>query len=495
MTAAIFFISFSSLDLMGLLLRVLSGPHQGAEFDIPEEEIIIGAADECDVIISDALVTDRHAKFRPSEGRIFITPLDGNVFIDGKLLRESATIDNFKFITIGATHMMMGEAESEHWQAVSLGDFPELEKIEEELITFSELPERNVKTIEEKPENGIEKIKDQEAEDIKETELKDRKAEQADKLSKIKLTFKQKIIRYSIEVTVCCAVAIAGSIVYVLWKDCRAAPLSKPDTIEDRVQKEIADLKLNARLKISRASKDSPVSVVGYVSTLNDSAAIKATVRNIEEDILIRIFCMEKLVNRASEIVQQSKQGVVLERSKEFGEIVAMGYIKKAEIWKKLKAEIQSIKGITNIKDEVLVKDSAIKIAKDILLERRFKEKLEVGVNDLGVEIRGTISDNDKEDWAKARSELEKVFKKKAQLSFAISVSTDRNLTIEKFFGGKIDSVNFSNQGLDWINIKDGNKYFQGSVLPSGYVIDHIEQDSVTIKNADEEVKLDFNLI
>jgi hypothetical protein len=68
-------------------------------------------------------------------------------------------------------------------------------------------------------------------------------------------------------------------------------------------------------------------------------------------------------------------------------------------------------------------------------------------------------------------------------------------LTIEKFFGGKIDSVNFNHQGLDWINIKDGNKYFQGSVLPSGYVIDLIEQDSVTIKNADDVIKLEFNWI
>jgi type III secretion system YscD/HrpQ family protein len=492
---AIFFISFSSLDSMGLLLKVLSGPHQGAEFDIPEEEIIIGATDECDVIISDALVADRHAKFKPSEGRIFITPLDGNVFIDGKLLRESATIDNFKFITIGATHMMMGEAESEHWQAVSLGDFPELEKIEEEVATFSALPEPNAETIEEGSGSGADKIKDQAAEDIKETELKDRKAVQADKVGKIKLTFKQKIIRYSAGFIVCCAITVAGSIGYVLWRDYKATPPSKPDSIENRVRKAIADLKLNAKLKVSKAGEDSPVSVVGYVNTLNDSSAVKTTVRNIGEDISIKVFCMEKLVNRATEIVQQSKQNVVLKRSETFGEIVAMGYIKKVEIWEKLEAEIRSIKGVTDIKDEVLVKDSAIKIAKDILLEHQFKEKLEVSVNDLGVEIRGTISDNDKENWAETRSELEKAFKKKAQLGFAISVSTDRNLTIEKFFGGKIDSVNFSNQGLDWINIKDGNKYFQGSVLPSGYVIDHIEQDSVIIKNAEEEIKLNFNLI
>ncbi|MDR0677991.1 MAG: type III secretion system inner membrane ring subunit SctD [Holosporaceae bacterium] len=480
---------------MGLLLKVLSGPHQGAEFDIPEEEIIIGAADECDVIISDALVADRHAKFGHLEGRIFITPLDGNVFVDGKLLRKSTTIDNFKFITIGATHMMMGEAESEHWRTISLGDFPELEKIEEEVATFNESLGPSAETIEEGPINGTNKIKDQEAEDIKEIELKSRKVTQADKANKIKLTLKQKIARYSVGFIICCAITLAGSIGYVLWRDYKSAPLPKPDSIENRVRNVVNALKLHAKLKISKANEDSPVSVVGYVDTLEESATVKAAIKNVGEDVLIKVLSMEKLVNKATEIVQQSKQNVVLKKSEEFGKIIAMGYIKKAENWEKLKTEIKSIKGIIDIKDEVLVKDSAIELAKDILSKHKFKEKLEISINDLGLEIKGTISDNDKEGWAKTRDDLEKTFKKKAQLSFMISVSTDRNVTIEKFFGGKIDSVNFNNQGLDWINIKDGNKYFQGSVLPSGYVIDLIEQDSVTIKNADDVIKLDFNWI
>jgi type III secretion system YscD/HrpQ family protein len=480
---------------MGLLLKVLSGPHQGAEFDIPDEEIIIGAADECDVIISDALVADRHAKFGHSEGRIFITPLDGNVFVDGKLLRKSTTVDNFKFITIGATHMMMGEAESEHWPTISLGDFPELEKIEEEVATFSESLEPIAETIEKRPINGTNKIKDQEAEDIKEIELKNRKTIQADKANKTKLTLKQKIIHYFVGLIICCAITLAGSIGYVLWRDYKSVPPSKPDSIESRVRNAVNALKLHAKLKVSKASEDSPVSVVGYVNTLEESAMVKATVRNIGEDVLLKVLSMEKLVNKATEIVQQSKQNVILKKAEEFGKIIAMGYIKKTENWEKLKIEIKSIKGIIDIKDEVLVKDSAIELAKDILSKHKFQEKLEIGANDLGVEIKGTISDNDKEGWAKTRDDLEKAFKKKAQLSCMISASTDRNLTIEKFFGGKIDSVNFNNQGLDWINIKDGNKYFQGSVLPSGYVIDLIEQDSVTIKNAEKVIKLDFNWI
>jgi type III secretion system YscD/HrpQ family protein len=488
---------------MGLLLKVLSGPHQGAEFDVPDEEIIIGSADECDVIISDALVANKHVKFGLSENHIFVTPLEGNVFIDGKLLREPSTVDNFKFITIGATHMMVGEADSEQWKTIVLGEFPELEKVVEEVAKFDEPAALGSETIEgvASEEAGInsgnstQKMDGPSAEDILEKDLDKRKVEQADKAGKIKLTLKQKIIRYTSGFAICFAISLAVSIATVLVKDHKSLPPPKPESLEVRVQKAVDALKLNAKLKISKANEDSAVSVVGYVITMEDSAAVKSTAKGIAEEVTVKILSMEKIVNSATEMVKQSKQSVVLKKSEEFGEVVATGYIKKEETWENLKTEILSIKGIIGIKDEVLVKSSAVDLAKSVLEEHKFKDKLEVAANDSGVEIKGTISDNDKESWSKTRDDLEKAFKKKAQLSFMIAVSTDRNLTIEKFFGGKIDSVNFNSQGLDWINIKGGNKYFQGSVLPSGYVIDLIEQTSVTIKNAEEVIKLEFDWI
>jgi hypothetical protein len=116
-------------------------------------------------------------------------------------------------------------------------------------------------------------------------------------------------------------------------------------------------------------------------------------------------------------------------------------------------------------------------------------------VNGEGVEISETSTDVDKDNWSINLEIFKKILKKKAQMSFNILVSTDHNLTIEKFFGGKIDSINFNSQGLDWVNRKGGAKYFQGSLLPSGSIIDQVEQDRITIRNADEVINLDLNCI
>jgi type III secretion system YscD/HrpQ family protein len=491
---------------MGLVLKVLSGPHQGAEFDIPAEEVIIGATDECDVIISDVLVANKHMKLGIVDGHVFITPLEGNVFISGKLLREPATVDSFQFVTIGATHMIFGESDSEQWQTITLGDFPELEKVEEEVSNFNESQEEKLKEAEEEKEEAGATIakkgeggKSKFANDtniIVATSLDDHAVQSSSKSHfksrpKNYLTRKQRIIRYSLGAVLCCVISAAISVSVVILNEKGPTPAPRKP-IEKRVQKAIDALKISGKLKVSKVGNES-VSVVGYVNKMEDSVAIKSALKSISEDISVKLLVMDKILSSVTEMIKESKQNITLKKAEEFGEVIVSGYIKKEEIWQKLKLEIASIKGITNIKDEVLNKTSAVELAKDVLERHQFKEKLEIAINDEGVEVSGTIADTDKDNWGITREDFEKTFKKKAQVSFKILVSTDRNLTIEKFFGGKVDSVNFSNQGLDWVNIKGGQKYFQGSVLPSGYVIDQIEQNNVTIRNADEVINLDLN--
>jgi type III secretion system YscD/HrpQ family protein len=291
----------------------------------------------------------------------------------------------------------------------------------------------------------------------------------------------------------CFAIATGASVAVVVFSQKGPVP-TPPQPMEIRVQKAIDDLKLKSKIKVSKLG-DEPVSVVGYVDKMEDSVAVKSALKSISDDISIKLLVMEKVLSSAQEMAKESKQSVVLKNTEEFGELVATGYVKKEEAWANLKSEISSIKGITNIKDEVLTKSSIVELAKTVLERHQFGDKLEIAANDEGAEIGGTITDADKDRWGTTREDFEKTFKKRAQISFKISVSTDRNLAIEKFFGGKIDSVNFNSQGLDWVNIKGGTKYFQGSVLPSGYVIDRVEQDSVTIRNADEVIKLDLNWI
>ena len=93
------------------ILKVLTGPNQGAELELSAGAYMIGSADECDVNFSDALVAPRHLSVELSEDSIVAKRLDGKVFVDGKPMVDTRqTIKFFQFVTAGSTYFLFGPA-------------------------------------------------------------------------------------------------------------------------------------------------------------------------------------------------------------------------------------------------------------------------------------------------------------------------------------------------------------------------------------------------
>ena len=119
------------------ILKVLTGPNQGAELELSAGAYVIGSADECDVNFSDALVAPRHLSVELSEDSIVAKRLDGKVFVDGKPMVDTRqTIKFFQFVTAGSTYFLFGPAGREWPQGVP-GPLPPLEP---ETETQPELP-------------------------------------------------------------------------------------------------------------------------------------------------------------------------------------------------------------------------------------------------------------------------------------------------------------------------------------------------------------------
>ncbi len=109
------------------ILKVLTGPNQGAELELPAGAYMIGSADECDVNFSDALVAPRHLSVELSKDSIVAKRLDGKVFVDGKPMVDTRqTIKFFQFVTAGSTYFLFGPAGRDWPQGVP-GPLPPLE--------------------------------------------------------------------------------------------------------------------------------------------------------------------------------------------------------------------------------------------------------------------------------------------------------------------------------------------------------------------------------
>lgn len=110
------------------LLKVIAGPHQGAEIDLAPGKSLIGSDEGCDVVLHDVLIAPQHMAIDAGPKALFVEPLGGRVYLAGKRVKDTRQkVDPFIFITLGGTHLVIGPVDGK-WPLLSAGDAPELEK-------------------------------------------------------------------------------------------------------------------------------------------------------------------------------------------------------------------------------------------------------------------------------------------------------------------------------------------------------------------------------
>ncbi|MBE1161423.1 FHA domain-containing protein [Dyella acidiphila] len=101
-----------------LRLRVFSGVHAGAEFRLPERGILmIGAADDCDLILGDAEIRDHHCVLTVVGDQVLLRALSGAVSAQDRTVAEgeNITLDHFAMVQLGQVQFAVGPHWSERW--------------------------------------------------------------------------------------------------------------------------------------------------------------------------------------------------------------------------------------------------------------------------------------------------------------------------------------------------------------------------------------------
>lgn len=109
------------------ILKIISGPHQGAEVTLLPGRLVAGTDAECDLMLHDVLVAPRHFALTLQNDAITLEPLEGPVFSNGKRVAAPALVPAFGFVTAGTTHLVLGPAHA-RWPLISIADVPVPEK-------------------------------------------------------------------------------------------------------------------------------------------------------------------------------------------------------------------------------------------------------------------------------------------------------------------------------------------------------------------------------
>jgi type III secretion protein D len=108
----------------GIVLRVVSGLHAGAERElVGSEMILIGSGDDCDMVLADAGVAAHHALLSFVDGRFSLRALDAPLHVGTVLIHpgDPVELDRVQRVGIGEAAIAFGASDDAGWEQLVPG--------------------------------------------------------------------------------------------------------------------------------------------------------------------------------------------------------------------------------------------------------------------------------------------------------------------------------------------------------------------------------------
>lgn len=113
-----------AMEDRGVVLRVVSGLHSGAERDIAGSEmILIGSGEDCDMVLADAGVAAHHALLSFVDGRFSLRALDAPLHVGTVMVHpgDPVELDRVQRVGIGEAAIAFGAADDAGWEGLVPG--------------------------------------------------------------------------------------------------------------------------------------------------------------------------------------------------------------------------------------------------------------------------------------------------------------------------------------------------------------------------------------
>ncbi len=441
------------------LLKILSGNHQGAEVVLENERAIIGSGDDSDIVLTDAMIETHHVEITFSDKSATIHPLDGQVYLDGKLVKEETQeVADFQFITIGSTHIIFGPA-NEPWPSISANDAPSLTRSDE-------LPE--IKNNSSEKPGDLEVMEDA---IVQKSSVKNGRTKRT----------------WVIGISTAFVFAFSLSLLIFLSLFSDDKPINEIPDVNRLILNEIRNIGLTDTINVDYDGTIYTIS--GYTDTNNELSTLRSSLPKISSSIKLKLYSEERIISEIQDLMLSIPSNPRVECIKP-GIFIISGYVYNKQNWEKIRQRIlDDVPGIVDIQDEVVLPNKAINLAKPILTRYKLTGKVLVLPQEDSIVIGGLVASDEEENWKLAKVQLERVYGSDIPLQMFVKVS-DPEVIKRQYFGSEVDSISISENGLNWIGFKNGTRYMVGATLSNGYTIKNITPETITLVKNNQEVIL-----
>lgn len=442
------------------LLKIFSGPHQGAEIVLNPGKTVLGSHPDADIILSDTFIADKQLEFSIEGGQVQVTALANPVHVDGKLLKgEGVPLEPFKFITLGTTQLVLAPKGTE-WPKLSLADAPQ------------SLEAYNPESPEENPPS--------------EPNSESQPREHSAAASRPVMYLIGGVLGLFAVLFLLFAVISGSSTPSVEEQNIDVAEVSA--LLTDQIN----ELNLSEALTVTRQSEGSSTLVVsGYLPSNEMRRDVERSLRSITDNLIFRIRSLEALVQGTEEVVNTLKLPPLKIQATGDGGVILSGYLPTQEDFETLEMSVmRDVPGVRYVTDDVLTAREATVMAGDILGSANLSDKVFIvpGVDTL--HARGFLAEQQGPEWNKAYQQLALLFSDYAKLKNEVQVLKAREF-LKYLLNQEIDSVVPGRLG--WISLDNGQKLFIGAQLPAGYIVDSITEDAIYLRKGGSRLRFSLS--
>ncbi|MGI9228488.1 MAG: type III secretion system inner membrane ring subunit SctD [Gammaproteobacteria bacterium] len=450
------------------VLKVLSGAHVGAEVTLSAEEMTLGKGDDCDLVLDDVSLAEKHLSLRQEdEEKVVLKLLDTTRPInvgENKLEEGETEVQPFTLITIGTLFIAVGPMDEE-WPVIDLQSQQKLMAPE---------PETG-ETGEEDSEEGTEET-DTSGQPQEHTEEEESKAAPKPAVGPW-LKFALLMI----------GVAFAALLLWLVLTDQNVEYLSKEQA--EQLQEAATSMGAKITLQQDEAADQAP-RINGFVSTEQQLQTLQTLIHGFDiNDVEINIIASDKIKQAISSSLVQTINGepgnevYVVEVESMPGSFVLKGYVNDIEQWQGILTDLKiQYQMASSIKDEVEGLDTRIKVMQT-MLEAAGLNKLVLRKSGVLLAVTGPIREKDQ---GQVDEIVEKFNIRYKEHPKAITPwDKDYEKTLPLTLNIKYITLSSSDPHLV---LQDETRLHPGDSVGKGYLLDTITQKYLVLRKNREKV-------
>ncbi len=480
------------------LLKILTGDHQGAEVALEKESLWIGQSEDCDIVLSDSSLLPKHLKIEVQQNVYSLVPQpDAKTYVNGKLLTQPTTPQPFQYISLGSTLIAIGPA-NEPWPNLSSNLAPPLEAEAPPPAPVTQTPpsQQETQSITGAPPGPHQGPSDGQQTSEKGGTDKDH-PQTPQPTSSQETPGNASLKRKKIAVyggAICTFLLVLITTMHISKRSTR---LPKEELIPS-IQKILSDLKLQ---KLVEIKQDGPIPfVTGCVNTKAEKRLLSEALQPFVEtqSITVKLLSQEKLMLGLKELISSVSAPLTIKPSEKLGAFTITGYLGDADqvaaFQQRAKEDLPDIEHLTL---NIVSADEVYTTALNILKKHQLNTLIAPITLSTGLLIQGSIDSQRLPTWETAKKELTASFNNLCPIIFRVTVVTSDKLKAIKdlkkqniFFDSAIESITISTDGVNCIDLQNGKRYFERSLLPTGYMISKITKSTITLSKGNEEIEL-----